>query len=201
MPATARRRRTHAEFTVRLHGFALEALGPAAGIATYDAHTGADFAWTPLSAGMPLDDDAWSLPSATLVRGDLVVALASAPGLARHGYVARTIVAGDRGAAGQALVVDLRGGITTVRFELPASAQRAGPLRLVRCDDPQWLPTFHAATGIELQAGQPTALALGAGDYELIDPIAPERRQRFQVPASGPVVLSPTLAGARGNRP
>jgi hypothetical protein len=72
---------------------------------------------------------------------------------------------------------------------------------LSRCDDPHWLPSSHAATGIDLRGDRPTAIVLGAGDYELVDPIDVTRRQRFAAPATEEIRLNPDLAGARGDRP
>ena len=91
--------------------------------------------------------------------------------------------------------------VTAVRLQLPPTARRAGPLQLARVDDPHWLPMHCGANGITLIGDSPQDLLLGAGQYELCDPLAPLRRQRFEVPARDPVVLIDSLAVLRAGRP
>ncbi len=201
VPAVARRTHAATQLVVRLTGIvdALRANG--FGVATYDAQTGADFAWTPIEAAVADADGTMTLSASTHVRGELMVSFAAAPAFARHGYLARVTVAADQAPAATVLHVDLPVVIGEVRFALPAGVERAGPLRLSRCDDPHWLPSSHAATGIDLRGDRPTAIVLGAGDYELVDPIDVTRRQRFAAPATEEIRLNPDLAGARGDRP
>ncbi|MBL9076870.1 MAG: hypothetical protein JNL08_05170 [Planctomycetes bacterium] len=198
MPAAAAREPVPAELTIRLPAGAVEPAGAEAGIATYDASTSADFTWTPL-AGAAVVDGSVAVTVRTHARGALLVALAAAPAWARHGYLVRTRI--DVPADATTYAVELPVATAAVQLTLPAGATHAGPLRLVRCDDPQWLPTLHAATGLVLERDRPTTLVLGAGSYELVDPIDAARRQRFEVPAAAAVELSPTLAAARADRP
>lgn len=200
MPAAAQRDATTTEIVVRLPHLPAVAAGTSAGIATYDARTGADFTWTPLERATSGTDGAGLVVrTRSRVRGDVVIAFATAPQWARHAYLTRT--SADAARAGSApLHVDLPVAIATVELVLPATAGGAGPLRLVRCDDPQWLPSADAATGIALGDAGATLL-LGVGDYELVDPIDPTLRQRFTVPTDRPVVLSADLTRARADRP
>jgi len=91
--------------------------------------------------------------------------------------------------------------VSPTRFELPSGRGRAGPLRLVRVDDPQWLPMEHGTTGVLLADTESVTLLLGAGTYELQDPIARDKTQRFDVPAKDAVVISSTLTVAPIDRP
>lgn len=174
--------------------------GTAAGIATFDARSGADFTWVPLSEAAVADDGSIIVQCATHVRGDLQVSFATAPQWARHGYLARTTLTVGTARDGR-ITLDLPVAVDTVRLSLPAGATRAGPLRLARRDDPQWLPTAHSAIGIEVRLDRPTEVLLGAGSYELVDPIDANRRQPFDVPSANPVTLMPALTAVRADRP
>ena len=200
LPAAAQRDVTTTEVIVHLPHLPALVAGTSAGIATYDARTGADFTWTPLEeTSTGPDGDGLSVRTRTRVRGEFVVAFAAAPQWARHAYLTRTST--DAGRAGAApLHVDLSVAIAAVELALPATAADAGPLRLVRCDDPQWLPPSEAATGVTVGAAGTTVL-LGVGDYELVDPIDPALRQRFTVPTDVPVTLNAALTRARADRP
>ena len=122
--------------------------------------------------------------------------LASASDLARHGYLTRRVVVAEPGA-----VVRLSGAQHEVRFDLPDGVEQAGPLRLQRVDDREWLPMEAAPAGLKLQRGARTSLLLGAGRYELQDPLAPTAAQVFEVPApAGAVTLSRSLARAPDGR-
>jgi len=201
LPAAARRTDTGTLVEVHIPTLPASLRGIGAGLATYDARTGADFAWLPIADVPAAADGSVTLQASTRVRGDLHVSFATAPEWARHCYLARTTVVAGTAAAEGRITLQLPLVIDTVRLVLPEGAGRAGPLRLSRCDDPQWLPTVYATTGIEVLPGRPTDVLLGAGAYELIDPIDATRRQRFEVPSTGAVVLTPTLTAVRGDRP
>ena len=99
------------------------------------------------------------------------------------------------------LVPTLRGDVHRVRFDLPEGTEKAGPLLLQRVDDREWLPMEAAPAGLKLQRGARTSLLLGAGRYELQDPLAPTAAQVFEVPApAGAVTLSRSLARAPDGR-
>ncbi len=120
VPAVARRTHAATQLVVRLTGIvdALRANG--FGVATYDAQTGADFAWTPIEAAVADADGTITLSASTHVRGELMVSFAAAPAFARHGYLARVTVAADQAPAATVLHVDLPVVIGEVRFALPA---------------------------------------------------------------------------------
>lgn len=200
LPAAARR--TQPSATVRVHIPAVPAAlrNGQSGVAVFDAATGADFVWTPIDAAAIDADGAVTVAIVTRVRGELTVAVAAAAEWARHGYLARTSVTID-GPTGREIAVELPVAIGEVSLALPDGAPAPGPLRLSRCDDPFWLPTFLSATGLQVAPGEPVHLLLGAGCYELIDPIDAERRQGFDVPAAHPVVISAPLIPARVDRP
>ena len=169
------------------------------GIATFDATSGAEFTWTPLSAGTAQNGDL--LVEVTMFgKGERCVTLATERVFARHGYLVRTSfrIAPPGGADPE---VTLDAAVSAVRFELPPKSRRAGPLRIARLDDSQWLPMDLGTTGLSLTAEGPVTQLLGAGAYELRDPIAPDRVQRFDVPAPGPVVIDPTLTVVTADRP
>jgi hypothetical protein len=166
------------------------------GVATFVASTGAGFTWMPLAEATSAADGDLVVHARVHTGEQCIVTLATARAFAQHGYLARTQLGGGAEATGE---VALDVAVSTIRFELPANARRAGPFRLVRVDDPQWLPMHHGSTGISLAQGAVSVL-LGAGQYELCDPIAPGTRQRFDVPAPGPIVLSDSLSGVRADR-
>lgn len=199
-PATAARERAPAPtIAIRVRALAKEQRTPAMGVATFDATTGAGFVWTPLADASEADGDLL-IRTAANGTGERCATLATAREFARHGYLARSRFVLPAG-AGSAVDVVLDATMGTARFELPRGSVRAGPLRLVRTDDPHWLPMENGATGVSLTAPDPTTLLLGAGVYELQDPIAPESRQRFEVPAKDPIVLSASLTLVRADRP
>lgn len=168
----------------------------AAGVSTFRAESGADYRWQPLAAGAAAADGAWRFSVRAEVGADLVVTLASASDRARHGYLTRRVVVVEPGAT-----VQLSGARHEVRFDLPQGIDQAGPLRLQRVDDRDWLPMEAAPSGLRLRSGTTTTLRLGAGRYELQDPLAPSAVQPFEVPApSGAIVLRRPLARAPGDR-
>ncbi len=201
MPAAARREHTLTAVVVHIPAMPAGLSEAAAGIATYDARTGADFAWVPLTAATTMPDGSLTLQSTTRVRGELEVAFASAPEWARHSYLARVRVDARASANSGQIDVELPVVASVAALRLPDGIQRAGPLRLSRCDDPQWLPTVHSATGIEVLRGKPTYVWLGAGCYELLDPIDATRRQRFDIPSGGPIEITATLTAAPADHP
>jgi hypothetical protein len=199
LPATARRE--HPATTVQVRVPAVPTLqGAAPGIAVYDAATGADFVWMPIDLASAATDGSVTVTAATHVRGELMVAFAASAEWARHGYLARATVTVDA-ASDRDVTIELPVVTEEVELTLPPDAATTGPLRLSRCDDPQWLPTFHSATGITVAPDHPVRLLLGAGCYELIDPIDADRRQAFDVPTAVPVVLTAPLVPVRADRP
>ncbi len=169
------------------------------GVACFDATSGAGFVWTPVSEAAERDG---SLELDVTVHGSNAqnVTVASKREFARHGYLALARWDPRSSSAGSTEVV-LDATAQNVSFALPPSAQRAGPLRILRLDDPQWLPMELASTGLYLTRGATTTMLLGSGVYELGCPIDPERRQRFEVPADGAVVLTPALSLVPADRP
>lgn len=199
-PASAARERPPSPaIAIRVRALAKEQRTPTMGIATFDATTGAGFVWMPLAEATDAGDDLL-VHTTPVGSGEHCATLATAREFARHGYLARSRFVLPSGATATADVV-LDASMGVARFELPRGSVRAGPLRLVRADDPHWLPMQHGATGVSLTAAEPTTLLLGAGVYELQDPIAPESRQRFEVPTKGPIVLSASLTLVRADRP
>ena len=173
----------------------------AAGIAVYRADTGAEFRWLPLATAAHEPDGAVRV-EVPVKRGQRwMVALAAAVGEARHGYFERREV--KTPTQGTADVrVELNAVIATVRFDLPADAERAGPLRLQRVDDEQWVPMLLSGPGLTLQRGTTFTLQLGGGRYRLCDALRPERSQEFPVAQTNEVVaLNPDLTRPRGDRP
>ncbi|HEX5051556.1 MAG TPA: hypothetical protein VFZ65_07290 [Planctomycetota bacterium] len=164
-----------------------------AGVATFAADTGADFVWTPLASATEAADGSLGLTSWAQGTGETVVTLATSRTTARHAYLARTTIRPGQRSSSNPADVDLRATISNVRFVLPEGADRAGPFRLVRVDDAQWLPMHHTATGITILAKEPQSVLLGAGSYELCDPLADDRRQRFDVPRSEPVLVKASM--------
>lgn len=128
--------------------------------------------------------------------GDHVVAAATAHEFGQHGYLARRTAT----CTGPA-TIDLDASTSEVVFRLPPLARQVGPLRVARVDDPQWLPAAALPTGLSLAPGSPVRCRLGHGAYELHDPLRPEVRQAFVVPAADDVVISANLAAPRADRP
>ena len=209
MPAAAERARPgRVALPVRVQG--LDAgLRTTAGVGVFDAATGASFSWTPLAEGVLADDGSVRVEIQAYTTGDLCVTVATGRDLARHGYLARTILptplasstAAAGAGAGALAEVTIAVETATIRFELPAGAERAGPLRLTRTEDASWIPMYQGPTGITVDRDATVEIVLGAGQYELTDPLAPERHQRFEVPGPGVVTLSETLTASRADRP
>ena len=172
-----------------------------AGVATFHSLTGGDFRWYPLSEALPGNEHSLLITSDAQVGSQLTITLAAKPEQARHGYLAQTTIEVTAANGRATPLVTLHGAAHDVAFNLPANVEQAGPLRLLRIDDQQWLPMLHSTSGLALRRGVTTKLKLGAGTYELQDPLAPERTQQFTVPGSAVVEVSETLAPARDDRP
>lgn len=199
-PATAERPAPIASSVViHLHSLPAASRTATMGVATFDATNGSGFVWTPLTAANEQADGSLLLRATVHDTSEQSVTFATDRAFARHGYLARSRFVPDRRSGEVAVSLDATTNL--IRFELPPTATRAGPLRIVRLDDPTWMPMEHGTTGLSVTSSGPTTVLFGAGEYELQDPLVPERTQRFVVPASGPVVLSPSLTVARAGRP
>jgi hypothetical protein len=166
----------------------------AAGLGVMPASGGGNLVWLPFgaaSAREPLE-----LPFTLPEAGDVIVTVAATRAFATHGYLTRQTVTVPTGGGLVPIDVDA----AEVALHLPAATPHGVLLQLVRIDDPHWLPLAFAPSGLLLAPGAPRRLWLGAGGYELRDPLDPERRQSFAVP--GPAVaVNAELARARGGRP
>lgn len=172
------------------------------GVATFHRVTGGDFRWHALADADAADDGSLLIHADAVIGSALTVTFAASRAHARHGYLARVDVDVARHAdSGTAAPIALDGSVHRVRFDLPESVDRAGPLRLQRIDDRQWLPMLHSTAGLTLARGTELELELGKGDYELQDPLAPERAQQFAVPGSDSITIAPELAPARDGQP
>ncbi|HEU4419131.1 MAG TPA: hypothetical protein VFT55_09345 [Planctomycetota bacterium] len=165
------------------------------------AETGADFDWIPLAETTAAPDGSLIATSKSRAGDKLVVILACSRAFARHGYLARCVTQVRREPAGALAEIPFDLDVTTVRLQLPPAARRAGPLQLRRVDDPQWLPLHCCGSGITLVGDSPLDLLLGAGQYDLSDPLDPTRRQRFVAPSKDPIVVNDSLAVLRAGRP
>ena len=172
-----------------------------AGVATFHTLTGGEFRWLPLSEAMRGEPNSLLVTTNAQLGTRLTVTLASKREHARHGYLAKQIldITSENGRATEQ--VTLQGLVHDVRFNLPTNVERAGPMRLQRVDDRQWLQMSHDSSGLTLRRGKITSLKLGAGTYELQDPLLPERSQQFTVPETTTVEVNSALAPARDDRP
>lgn len=167
-----------------------------AGIALFASDTGADFVWTPLAA-LGADD---TLATTTPIVGSVTITLARDQAFARHGYLARTTHTFSR-SRGPLTALPFECGAASVRLTVDNPQHVAGPLRLRRVDDPLWNASDAAPLGITVRGKAEVELVLGAGDYELEDPVDPARRQRFRVPAAAPVQINAALSRPAVDRP
>lgn len=172
-------------------------LGAEAGCASFLAHDGSEFQWTPLNrCERTASGFVVRLPA--LAVGDRVVVLAQREPFAQHAHLARTTVpASQVGASPFRFPVTL----AEVELQLPANAPSAGPLQLRRSDDPNWLPMHDASSGLFLRRGTTTKVLLGAGRYELGAPLSATAPLAFDVPATGPITIPNELAAVRAGRP
>lgn len=158
------------------------------GIALFSAETGADFTWVPLTSSR----DGNAIETSTAVVGPVAITLARDRASARHGYLVRTThTFSARRGSSTPLVFDAQSHQVTIEVD---SKRQAGPLRLSRALDPDWLSSSAAPTGVTCRPGHPATLLLGPGEYELTDPIDPSRTQRFTVPSAAPVLVSDSLS-------
>jgi hypothetical protein len=165
---------------------------PEAGVATFATATGAGLRWHPLrELGLAAHGGSIRL---ALPAAPTTLTLAASPADARHGYLARCDLPA---AAHRPAQSHLATGFSPTRLSLPAGVADAGPLQLVRRDDPAWQRPHAIAAG--LFVAPDCELLLGPGDYELVDAIDPDRRQRFTVP-SAPIAIGARLARPRADR-
>lgn len=188
------------DVVIRLRNVPRTLPGTETGLAV-TTETGADFAWIPLAETTAAPDGSLIATSKLHAGDKLVVTLACSRAFARHGYLARSVAQVSRGPAGALAEIPFDLDVTTVRLQLPPAARRAGPLQLRRVDDPQWLPLHCCGNGITLVGDSPLDLLLGAGQYDLSDPLDPTRRQRFVAPSKDPIVVNDSLAVLRAGRP
>ncbi|MFT4515884.1 MAG: hypothetical protein ACI89X_001998 [Planctomycetota bacterium] len=201
VPSIDDRIRDRATVTIHVHDAPTLQGNSSAGVATFHTLTGGEFRWLPLSEATLGEDNSLVVTADAQLGTRLTVTLASNREHARHGYIAKKVldVASENGR--QTPLVSLQGLVHDVQFNLPTNVERAGPMRLQRVDDRQWLPMRHDTSSLTLRRGKVTSLKLGAGTYELQDPLLPERSQQFTVPETTTIEVSATLAPARDDRP
>lgn len=161
---------------------------PEAGIAAFATDSGRTIAWLPLHTGQRTKDGwHWQL---RLPRQAVTLSLAATAQQSRHSYLARVdLPAGDSRPAATHFEV----GASPAALKLPPGIAQAGPFRLVRKGDADWrYPSGHGLFLPDLDGHR-----LGHGSYELIDPIDPDLRQRFEVPGSGGLTIAARLARPR----
>lgn|GEM_PF-3063172 len=193
--------------TVHLVGVTAGADREVAGIATFHTITGGDFRWRPLSTGKLGPDGEVTFRLEAQRGTPLTITFAAARTHARHGYIDREtlFMRQEEAATGSPPApsepsVTLSGATYAIKFDLPEGIEQAGPLRLRRVDDQQWLPMLHTTAGIELRQGEPMALQLAAGVYELQAPLTPEKAQSFSVPDVDTVTVTLGFARAQTDR-
>jgi hypothetical protein len=174
---------------------------PSAGIATFQSQTGSDFRWLPLKGATLQANDTLLIKTESNIGERITVTLSARREQARHGYINRTQIEVQAKKDGSSNAVKVSGRTYRVTFNLPTSVERAGPLRLQRKDDRTWLPMQHDTTGLTLTKGQKTILELGAGAYELLDPLAPEHTQSFRIADDTAVEVIAEFAPTRDGRP
>lgn len=163
------------------------------GIAVFLPVTGALFDWQPLPADRGADTDTIDLAIQAPAR-EVLLTLAPSAACARHSYFAQT-TADFTKSERATFTLEL----ATVEFSTQ-DVDHTGPLQLRRLGHPEWHPSGAAAAGLRLTRNA-TPLLLGAGDYELVDPVRPKIRQAFTVPTAAPIVLDADLALPRGRKP
>ena len=173
-------------------------LGADAGCASFLAHDGSDYRWTPLSR-CERTADGFVLQVPVVATGDRVVVLAQSEPLVQHAHLARTTIRAQQ--VGAATPFRFPVAVAEVELQLPANVPSAGPLQLRRIDDPRWLPMHDASSGLFLRRGMVTKVLLGAGRYELGAPLSATAPLAFDVPATGPITIPSELAAVRAGRP
>lgn len=194
--ASGERRPGFLAVELQVSGAAL--LGAEAGCASFLAHDGSEFRWTPLDR-CERTADGFVLRVPVYATGDRVVVLAPSERLAQHSHLARTTIPASEVAA--ATPHRFAVALAMVELQLPANAASAGPLQLRRRDDPRWLPMLDASSGLFLRRGTTTRVLLGAGRYELSAPLSATAATVFDVPAAGPITIPSELAAVRAGRP
>lgn len=167
-----------------------------AGVALFATETGADFRWLPLSAcraGAVLE-------ATSTVVGSLTITVATSREHARHGYLVRKAHRFGR-ARHEVETLPLDAAAQRVQFVLANATHAAGPLQIRRIDDPSWQASDVAPTGLCCRGKDAVEVTLGAGNYELVDPIEPSIRQQFTVPAPSPVQITGALSRPAAGRP
>lgn len=173
------------------------------GVATFATVTGGDFVWTRLDDGVLEPGGSITVRSLVPTDGDLDITIAPSAELARHSYLVRRHLAAAERRQDQRGAVTLSALPTEVAFVLPVSPPGEtcrGPWRLVRLDDPNWIPQQLDSTGVFLNSERTTTLLLGPGRYQLQDPLEPARHQEFAVPADSTIMLSDELARPASGR-
>ena len=156
-----------------------------------------DYIWLPLSLASPMPNGDLELATSVFGTGEFAATVALDPFAAKASWLARTTA---RVGTGQdRIVLDAAAVEVTLR---PAEGVRhAGPLWLRRRDAAEWQAPGAAAAGVSVRDGKASLLWLGHGDYELCDPLRPERTHAFTIPATTTVELSDALAAPRTGRP
>ncbi len=179
--------------TFRVHGVPAAWRTERAGLGVFPADGSSGVVWLPLAD--PAGADGVVGVDHTVPRaGEYVVGVAAERGMAVHGYLTR---ARTRIAASGSVEIDVTA--ARVALELPPNVASTQLLRLVRSDDPHWL-LADATSGLTIAPKTRRWLWLGAGGYDLCDPLQPEHRQHFEVPADTGVTVAPMLVRARGDR-
>ena len=193
--AASERHRLPVAVTLAVRGVPAGWRTATAGLAVHGADGGGDHAWLPFGDAVEIDG-ALRLAHTLPAGGAATVSVAAAPEFAAHGYLARQRLAvpPDGG------TLDVDANASRVALHLPAATRHAVLLRLVRSDDPHWLPLAFAPSGLQLSPGGALVLWLGAGGYELRDPLEPDRHQPFTVPTDA-VAVSAELVPVRADRP
>ncbi len=168
--------------------------GAGIGIARRDHQDG--LVWLPFANAIERTGEIL-LPHTLADAGDYVLTIAAGRAFANHGYLTRHLLTLGNDSKKE---IELDASASLITFAA-LGQKHAGPFRVLRPDDANWLPMDAATGGLILGPEQPNRLWLGNGEYELRDPLVPERSQPFAVPTSTPVQLSATLAPPRTDRP
>lgn len=184
-------------YPIRVRLRAPTAATPDAGIAVIESDGSVH--WQPLSVGARDGDDFLFEVSCHHpgTRNRCDAAFAPNRAAATHGYFTHT---SHRGPA-PAVELQLDGKSHATVLRLPAGLDRTGPVRLSRTDDAAWVPMTPSGAALTLTQSQPLDLRLGAGEYEVSCPLAPDLRQVFRVPSDAPITLQCAPEGPRAGRP
>lgn len=185
-PADASLRGSHAPIPVTIRLVTASELPATAGVATV-TKDGVQLQWVPFTTMPVAEDGSRQMTWNGEVQGGSIT-IATSPDDARHAYLLRV-------QHGTESAMHIECAVATVALRPPEGVSTVGPLRLVRVDRPDWLPRSLATAGLVVDAE--TSLLLGPGDYELVDPIDPTRRQRFAAPAAAAITIDASLAAPR----